>query len=194
MTKIERENIAVGQRLFNEVWNDRRIETIQEIFTSDAVFYFEHEEIIGFNGWKERLYDPIIGAIPDFSMEIEDIIAHGNYVFVRWKLMGHHSGELLGVSPTGEMMELDGISWLVIVDGKIVKAWNRWNMSYLLRQLVSEINTLRSIVPICSYCRKLRNDDGYWSNVEQYFDKHTNAQLSHGICQECFEQGVYKED
>ena len=193
MTKIEQENIALIRRLHNEVWNERRTEIIQEVFTSDTVFHFEHEEIKGPNGWKERIYDPMIGAIPDLRMEIEDAIADGNCVVMRWKICGHHSGELLGVPPTGKFIEIDGIAWGIIVNGQVVKTWNRWNMSYLLKQLQSEIKILNSLISICSYCRKLKDDKGDWSQIEQYFANLTDAQLSHGICQECFEKGVYKD-
>ncbi len=47
------------------------------------------------------------------------------------------------------------------------------------------IETLRGIVPICSYCKQIRDDKGYWNKVEEYVSKHTEAQFSHGICPEC---------
>lgn len=51
-----------------------------------------------------------------------------------------------------------------------------------------EIRYLRNIIPICSYCRKIRDEEGFWNKVEVYFSKHTNAQFSHGICEECVEK------
>jgi PAS domain S-box-containing protein len=57
-----------------------------------------------------------------------------------------------------------------------------------LQQALDEVRTLRGIVPICSYCKKVRDDEGYWSQVEQYVSKHTEAQFSHGICPACFEK------
>ncbi len=57
-----------------------------------------------------------------------------------------------------------------------------------LQQAFDEIRTLRGIVPICAYCKKIRDDAGYWSQVEQYVSKHTEAKFSHGICPECFER------
>jgi len=55
-----------------------------------------------------------------------------------------------------------------------------------LQQAFDEITTLRGIVPICSYCKKIRDDKGYWNQVEQY--EHTEAKFSHGICPTCFER------
>ena len=57
-----------------------------------------------------------------------------------------------------------------------------------LEEALSHIRTLQGILPICSYCRKVRDDEGYWQQVETYVRDHSEAQFSHGICPECFEQ------
>lgn len=54
-----------------------------------------------------------------------------------------------------------------------------------LRKALAEIKTLKGIVPICSFCKKIRDDAGYWNQLEQYIKEHSDAQLSHGICPEC---------
>lgn len=56
-----------------------------------------------------------------------------------------------------------------------------------LQKALNEVKTLRGIVPICSYCKQIRDDSGYWSQVEQYVSDHTDAKFSHGICPACFE-------
>ena len=57
-----------------------------------------------------------------------------------------------------------------------------------LQKAIAEIKTLRGILPICSYCNKIRDDDGYWERVEVYIKKHTEADMSHGICPRCLEE------
>ena len=54
-----------------------------------------------------------------------------------------------------------------------------------LRRALEEIKTLRGILPICSNCKKIRDDQGYWQQVEVYVHDHTDAQFSHGICPDC---------
>jgi DNA-binding response OmpR family regulator len=54
-----------------------------------------------------------------------------------------------------------------------------------LRRALGEIKTLRGIVPICANCKKIRDDQGYWSQVEVYVRDHSEAEFSHGICPEC---------
>ena len=53
------------------------------------------------------------------------------------------------------------------------------------RRYISEIKELKGIIPICSNCKKIRDDDGYWQKVENYIQTHSNAEFSHGLCPEC---------
>jgi len=57
-----------------------------------------------------------------------------------------------------------------------------------LKNALAEIKTLRGIIPICSNCKKIRDDQGFWQQVESYVMKHTEASFSHGICPECVEK------
>lgn len=54
-----------------------------------------------------------------------------------------------------------------------------------LREANQEIRTLRGFIPICSHCKGVRDDSGYWHRLESYLTSHTEAQLSHGICPDC---------
>jgi PAS domain S-box-containing protein len=58
----------------------------------------------------------------------------------------------------------------------------------LVRELeatLAEVRTLRAILPICSYCKKIRDDGDYWHTVESYIERHTATQFTHGICPGC---------
>ena len=57
-----------------------------------------------------------------------------------------------------------------------------------LQKALSEVKTLRGFLPICSSCKKIRDDTGYWNRLEAYIHDHTEAQLSHGICPDCAEK------
>jgi len=61
----------------------------------------------------------------------------------------------------------------------------------LIRQLekaLAEVKTLRGLIPICAWCRKLRSDDGFWLSVEQYLRARTDADFTHGICPDCLKK------
>jgi hypothetical protein len=54
-----------------------------------------------------------------------------------------------------------------------------------LQAALAEVNTLREILPICTYCRKIRDDGNYWHTVEDYISEHTSSLFSHSICPSC---------
>jgi hypothetical protein len=57
-----------------------------------------------------------------------------------------------------------------------------------LQEALAKINTLSGLLPICSHCKKIRDDQGYWNKMEAYIHKHSEAKLSHGICPDCAEK------
>jgi PAS domain-containing protein len=54
-----------------------------------------------------------------------------------------------------------------------------------LKEAINEIKTLRGILPICSFCKKIRNDKGYWEQVDIYLHRYSEADVSHSVCPEC---------
>jgi len=62
-----------------------------------------------------------------------------------------------------------------------------------LQAALAQIKTLRGLLPICMYCKKIRDDRQYWQQVENYVATHTEAQFSHGICPDCYKKYVQPE-
>jgi PAS domain S-box-containing protein len=54
-----------------------------------------------------------------------------------------------------------------------------------LQEALSKVRTLSGLLPICAFCKKIRDDKGYWRQIESYLSTHTNAEVSHSLCQEC---------
>jgi DNA-binding NarL/FixJ family response regulator len=54
-----------------------------------------------------------------------------------------------------------------------------------LQEALAEVKTLSGLLPICSACKKIRDDRGYWTQIEQYIEKRSDAQFTHGICPDC---------
>jgi hypothetical protein len=57
-----------------------------------------------------------------------------------------------------------------------------------LREALAQVKTLTGLLPICANCKKIRDDNGYWSSVEKYISTHSEAEFTHGICPECLEK------
>ncbi len=62
-----------------------------------------------------------------------------------------------------------------------------------LERALTEVRTLQSILPMCSRCRKVRDDEGLWSRLEAYLSTHTDTRFSHGLCPECLHE-LYPDD
>ena len=57
-----------------------------------------------------------------------------------------------------------------------------------LKKALTEVRRLSGLLPICSFCKKIRDDKGYWSQLESYISEHSDAQFSHGLCPECLKE------
>ena len=84
---------------------------------------------------------------------------------------------------TGEVSQL--IEYLIdITDRKEVEAEKERLITQLQAALV-DIKTLQGIVPICAFCKQIRDDSGYWNQLEKYVSEHSHAEFSHAICPKC---------
>ncbi len=57
-----------------------------------------------------------------------------------------------------------------------------------LQQSIKHVKILQGLLPICALCKKIRDDKGYWNSIESYIEKHSNAQFTHGLCDDCIEK------
>lgn len=63
-----------------------------------------------------------------------------------------------------------------------------------LEKAQAELQTLSGLLPICSHCKKIRDEEGYWKRIESYIEEHTKAQFSHGLCENCADELYGKLD
>lgn len=61
-----------------------------------------------------------------------------------------------------------------------------------LREALAQVKSLQGLLPICANCKKVRNDEGYWQQIEYYLAEHSDAEFSHGLCPECVDN-LYPE-
>ncbi len=184
-SKTEQKHITLFERFYQEVWNERRTETIYEILAPEFVGHFENRDITGPDSIKKDYYDPVVRAFPDMHMEIVEITAKDDFVMARWRATGIQQAEIFGVPPSGEHVTITGMDWSRFADGMAVENWDNSSLSFVIRYLRKEIKTLKGILPVCSHCKSIRNDKGFWEQLEKYISDNTEATLSHGICPKC---------
>lgn len=98
-------------------------------------------------------------------------------------------GRLLDGLFSGDLIHSQGTVWFLTV---MIDITERQRTLTELRAAMAEIRELQGILPICSGCKKIRDDDGYWQQVDTYLTTHTRAQFSHGMCPDCMER-LYPE-
>jgi len=68
--------------------------------------------------------------------------------------------------------------------------WNRLRVAERILDFNKQVKTLESLMPICAYCKKVRNDDDLWEQIEEYVNERTGADFTHSICPSCLEEHV----
>ena len=130
-------NKSLVRRWFEEVWNQGREETIDELFSAKGVGYGLGDTdapLHGPAGFKPFVAN-LRGSLPDIHMTIDDILAEGDRVTARISVEGTHKGGQLGVAPSGKRVGIAGIVIVRIANGQIVEGWNSWDQLGLLRQI-----------------------------------------------------------
>jgi predicted ester cyclase len=129
------ENAALVRRWFDEVWNQRIEQTIDDLIGPDSVCYSDTDEMRGTEGFRAKQYAPFVAAFPDLRVKIDDLVADQDVVVVRWSAEGTHTGHGVGCSPTGRKVRFEGMSWIHIKGGVLDVGWQWSNIPRVLASL-----------------------------------------------------------
>ncbi|HKY03342.1 MAG TPA: ester cyclase [Blastocatellia bacterium] len=123
---------------FEEVWNKGRAEAIDEMLASDATAHglvdSSGNEVQGPEAFKS-FQQSFRNAFPDIQVTVEDTVTEGDKITARCTVKGTHTGEGVGLAPTGRGVEFEGICIGRVKDGKIVEAWNTFDFQTMYQQL-----------------------------------------------------------
>jgi glucose-6-phosphate 1-dehydrogenase len=116
-----------------------------------------------------------------YDFEMPKYTAKGRLIWVRsiGEAMRDEEGNIIGVQ--GAFQDITARKQVEAEREKLIKE---------LQNALAEVRTLQEFLPICSYCRKVRDDANYWSQIESYISEHTHTKFSHSICPDCYEQEV----
>lgn len=131
------DNRQLVRRWFEEVWNQKSEAAIDEMFHREGRAHgFPDAEsvLIGPEAFK-KVHRAFVGAFPDLRTQIEDIICEGDRVAVRWSTTMTHLGHDLGFPASGKPASMEGSSFLVVKDGRILEGWNHMDMHGLFQNL-----------------------------------------------------------
>ena len=106
--------------------------------------------------------------------------------------IGYHTFSATSVESKGEVIGLEG--FLIDATERKQAEEERERLIQELQESLAKVNTLSGLLPICAWCKKLRDDKGYWKSVEEYISAHTGAEFTHGICPECYNRFMADEN
>ena len=128
------ENKDLARRSWEMLVNQQNLDAIDELYTPNFVWHEPDEDIQGPEEARQFL-GMYLSAFPDMRVSVEDEIAEGDKVVTRWTIRGTHRGELMGMSPTDEQVEIKGSTIHRIEGGKIAEEWERYDNLSVMQQL-----------------------------------------------------------
>jgi steroid delta-isomerase-like uncharacterized protein len=142
------DNKAIIRRLYEEVWNKRKLEVISEIISPSHALHAPNVagSAVGPEAYKRQLM-AFLAGYSDLHWTIEDLIAEGDKVVACWTISGTHRGEYLGIPATNKKVSVDGITIHHIANGKIMDSYSNWDALSMMQQL--------EVVPIFGQAKSL---------------------------------------
>jgi steroid delta-isomerase-like uncharacterized protein len=130
------ESRAVVLGGFEELWAQRRPEAAGKWFTPDLTFQttIQPEPFRGPEGFRE-FYRQISGGFPDYDIKVEEVIAEGNKVVLRFTFRGTNSGDYFGIPSTGKPVTMRFVEIFTVRDGQIAEIWHVANVLDVMQQL-----------------------------------------------------------
>ena len=132
-------NKAIARRYQEEVWGKGNLALLDELLAPEFV---DHSLPVGMNpsfAGAKRAVKGAHDAFPDGQWTVEDLIAEGEKVVIRWKMQATHEHQFRGIAPGGKPVTVTGITILRITNGKIAERWVNWD-SLALRQPSETVN------------------------------------------------------
>lgn len=158
-------------------------------------------EIFGFYDLNEIIGKPLTAIVhpddKDRVMRYSDLRYKGLNAPTRYEFKGiKKDGTLVYIEVSVALITYKGEKAVIaffrdITERKKIEA-EREELILELQKALSQVKTLHGLLPICASCKKIKNDKGYWEQIETYISNHSEADFSHGICPECAEK-LYPE-
>jgi steroid delta-isomerase-like uncharacterized protein len=122
---------------FAEVWNAKRSDQMLKFVTDDTLFHsvsLDAAPVHGPDGFAP-LFNTLTAAFPDIHFTVQNVIESGDYAAGHWTATMTHTGDGMGVKPTGQKVEIAGMAIIRCADGKVAECWDQWDRLGLLSKI-----------------------------------------------------------
>ena len=129
-------NIEVVRSWIEQAWSKGDLSVADDLLTDGFVLHdpVAAREVVGRDAERE-LIGGLRRSIPDLTFTIDDVVADGDDVTIRWIAEGTHGGELLGVAGTGRALAIRGVDMYRLEDGRIAESWTFWDLPGMVRTI-----------------------------------------------------------
>ncbi|HEX7182247.1 MAG TPA: ester cyclase [Thermoanaerobaculia bacterium] len=137
---MTQDNRAIARRFREDLWNTADLSIVDEIIAGDCAIHARIPFATDFARGPEALAQLVLFyhlAFSEIRVTVEQMMAEGDTVAVRWTARGRNTGDLLGLPATGRETVTTGIDMLRIAGGKVVEGWVSWDVLSLLEQLAA---------------------------------------------------------
>jgi steroid delta-isomerase-like uncharacterized protein len=130
------DNKSIVRRLYEEVWNERKIEVLKELISPSHALHIPNASgsKVGPEAYKRNIQQ-FITAFPDLRFDVEDTVSENDKVVTCWTFSGTHKGEYLGIPATGRKISVEGITIHHVAGGKIMDSFANFDALGLMQQL-----------------------------------------------------------
>ena len=142
------DNVALGKRWFEEVWNQRKNESVAELLAADCVMHGISEtggDVHGPEGFL-AMHTRLLSAFPDMQFALDDCFGAGDRIVVRWTATMRHTGPGLGIDATGAEINLRGMGIARIAGGKVQETWDNWDRMAMFEQIEAAVKSKSAAV------------------------------------------------
>ncbi len=132
------------------------------------ILFPEKEDLYDYNFLKEiHAFDAVLTDQPFLHISGDIVLVDLTAVIIQWQ---NQDRILINIRDTQERRQAEK------TQAKLVKD---------LQEALNKVKLLKGLLPICSHCKKIRDDEGYWTQIEEYIREHSEAEFSHSICPTC---------
>jgi steroid delta-isomerase-like uncharacterized protein len=125
---------SLALQLIDELWNQKTPTLIETLYAVHCVLHTPDGALHGLTG-ATQLYTAYTTAFPDMRFTVEDVVAEGETVVIRYIFAGTHQGALRGIAATGKPVSVAGMVLLRFAEGKVVEQRGVWDSLSLMQQL-----------------------------------------------------------
>ncbi len=154
------------------------------------------EAVDGAEAWKMLAQEPVRVVVSDWSMPTMDGLELCRRIRAK-EGAGYTYFILLTARDASRENQLAaaeaGVDDFLTKPLDVNELWNRLRVAERILRYATQVRQLEEMMPICSYCKKIRDDKNYWQQIEGYINERTGSEFSHSICPDCYQRVVIPE-